>query len=254
MVAVRHPVSKPSKKNAAKREILRRPHKEDFHEQREHDQQQTGALRAISDSTGPTAVRRGAPKPAGIASEVSRKIAVVTDLSLPSRRAVDLAVELSLRSSAELVVVHCVEAIVSPYPIPFTPNLDTLVAAARKALDAEVKRVREVVPAAHKKLLQGCAVERVAAFVEESEIDLLVLGATDTARRKLVDRVAEKVAESARVPVLIVRAKTEWLGGIAMLDDTCSAASAALARRRAPQLRRGPTRSVRRRSHSHERS
>jgi nucleotide-binding universal stress UspA family protein len=252
MVAVRHPVSKPSKKDAAKRAILQRPHKDDFHEQREHDQQQTGALRAISGSTKPTPVRRGAPKPARVASEVSR-IAVVTDLSLSSRRAVDLAVELALRSSAELVVVHCVEAVVSPYPIPFTPDLGPLVAAARKALDAEVKRVREVVPAAHKKLLQGCAAERVTAFINERDVGLLVVGATDGARRKVLESVAEKVAESACVPVLVVRAKTEWLGGIAMLDDTYSAASAALARRRVPRLRRGPTRSVRRRSHAHER-
>lgn len=241
-MVVRHRVSKASKKDAAKREILRRPHKDDFHEQREHDQEQTGALRSHPRSTMPTQVRRGAPKPVGVVPVVSRTIAVVTDLSLSSRRAVDLAVELSLRSSAELVVVHCVEAIVSQYPILFTADLGTQVAAERKALDTEVERVREVFPRAHKKLLQGCAVERITAFVEESEVDLLVLGATDAAQRTLLDSVAEKVAEAARVPVLIVRAKTEWLGGVAMLDHTYSAASAALAHRRSPQLRRGPAR------------
>jgi uncharacterized protein YeaO (DUF488 family)/nucleotide-binding universal stress UspA family protein len=222
-----HPVNKSSKKDAAKREILRRPHKDDFHEQREHEQEQTGVLRSVSHSIGPTRGRRGAPKPVRVAPKVSRKIAVVTDLSLSSRRAVDLAAELSLRLRAELVVVHCVEATVPPYPVPFTPNLRTLTAAAREALDTEVKRVREVVPAAHKKLLEGCGAEPITAFLEDGEVVLLVLGTTDATGRGLLDGVAEKVAESSRVPVLIVRAKTVWLGGIPTLDEACSAAGAA---------------------------
>jgi nucleotide-binding universal stress UspA family protein len=212
MVTLRDSVGKRTKKDAANREILRRSHKDDFHEQREHDQERSGILRRTPAATKPTRGRPTASRAMGRVPGGVRKIAVATDLSLASRRAVDLAVELSIRLGAELVVVHCVEAIVPPYPIPLTLDLATLTAAARRTLDTELKRVREALPGARKKLLQGCAVERIAAFVAESEIDLLVFGTTDATRSGLLGNAAEKVTESTDVPVLVVRAKSEWLG------------------------------------------
>ena len=212
MGAVRHSVSRSSQKVSAQREILRRPHKDDFHEQREHGQDQVGALRYVPHPPKEASGRRRAPQTIGVEREAIRKIAVATDLSLSSRRAVDLAIELSIRFSAELVVVHCVETTSAPYPVPLTPDVATLTAAARKTLDTELKRVREAVPTARKKLLHGSAAERISAFVEESSIDLLVFGTTAANPRGLLGTVAEMVADSTDVHVLVVRERTEWLG------------------------------------------
>lgn len=201
MAALRQSPSQESKKAAAKREILRRPLKDDFHEQREHQQKHSGILRRGSATTEPEPGRLGASRTDGAVTEVFRKIAVPTDFSPSARRAVDVAVELATRLSAELVVVHCVEPSIGP-----TPEARTSHAAARKALDAELERVRGTLPSAQRRLLFGGAVERITAFVDESDIDLLVLAKPERgASRSLLGNAADEVTRASRVAVLTVR-------------------------------------------------
>lgn len=200
MAALRQSSSQASKNAAAIREILRRPHKEDFHEQREHRQKHAGILRRGSASAEPERERPSASRTDGTVTEVFRKIAVRTDFTRSARRAVDVAVELATRLSAELVVVHCVEP--SQTPEPRTPHA---AAAARKALDAELERVREAVPSAERKLLRGAAVERITAFVDESDVDLLVLAKPERrASRSLLGNAADELTRASRVAVLTV--------------------------------------------------
>lgn len=107
---------------------------------------------------------------------------------------------------ADLFLVHVVEPFVPPYPVALVPEPGTLEGAAKRELDAEVARVRPVLPTVRGVVLVGSPVTKLTAWARENDIDLLIAG-THGRRgmsRGLLGSVAEKIVRLSQIPVLTV--------------------------------------------------
>jgi nucleotide-binding universal stress UspA family protein len=140
-----------------------------------------------------------------------KHILVPLDWGEPSRRALELAIELVQTFGAELSVVHVYEIPAYAYGgmPPVAADLVTPIErAARKELDQEIAAIRRRVPDAHAVLRSGGAWREILAAIEETHADLVVMG-THGRRgvpRFLLGSVAEKVVRMSPIPVLTVRA------------------------------------------------
>jgi nucleotide-binding universal stress UspA family protein len=133
---------------------------------------------------------------------------VAVDFEEPSRRAVDLARELSGPLGAELCLVHAYQLPLYTYPglEPSMPPLfyTEITAAATRALDALAADVG--VPRAL--LREGDPAPTIVAVAREIGASMIVMG-THGRRglsHALLGSVAEKVVRTSEIPVLTVRA------------------------------------------------
>lgn len=101
-----------------------------------------------------------------------RKIVVATDFGSSSRRAVDVAVDIARRYSAELVLVHAVEPFIPPYPIALMPEPGAFEGAARLALEIELQRISDELPSATGEVVSGSAASAISDFAERTGADL----------------------------------------------------------------------------------
>ncbi|HEY6462637.1 MAG TPA: universal stress protein [Polyangiaceae bacterium] len=142
-------------------------------------------------------------------------ILVATDFSEQSRAAVDWAVDLAKPLGAKVVVVHA-------YALPIVGILDAslmvdattaarMSTEAQTALDAEVKRAsgRGVGVAVEGSLREGDAREVLPQAATDTKAGLLVVGSHGRRglQRALLGSVAENVARSSPVPVVVVHPK-----------------------------------------------
>ncbi len=141
-----------------------------------------------------------------------KHIVVATDFGDCADHALDVAIALARRLDAKLTLLHVCELPVSAYAM-YAQGLyfpmDSLEAAAAKALDAATVRLTERYAGADSVLKSGAAVDQVLAAADEVAADLIVMGTHGRrgVSRVLLGSVAEKTVRLSKVPVLTVPAK-----------------------------------------------
>jgi nucleotide-binding universal stress UspA family protein len=141
-----------------------------------------------------------------------KKILVPTDFSVHAEEATRIAVDLSRRYEASIMLVYVYEPVSYALPegyILYTPpqldrmfaEFDTRLAGAKSAVEsAGVGRVET-------RLLQGFAAGEICELASNGAFDLIVMGTHGRAgfKRLLLGSVAERVVRMAPCPVLTVR-------------------------------------------------
>jgi len=136
-------------------------------------------------------------------------IAVALDFSPGSAIALDQAKQLATRTTAQLILVHVVEA----WPYAVTESLQwidvqqRLTEVAGALLDGVLGEVRQEAIYATKALSQGTAYQEIVRLATAAEADLIVMGTHGRRgiQRTVVGSVAERVIRLAPCPVLTVR-------------------------------------------------
>lgn len=133
----------------------------------------------------------------------ARPIICGTDFSEPAQNAANVAVMLAKRLGTRLVLVHGVDER-GEIPPPYWPRF---MAEDRPHLTAEAARLRELGADVQEELVGGVPDEGVAKSAEQAGARLIVLGSggKGTLDRWVLGSAAERIAESATVPTLIVR-------------------------------------------------
>ena len=171
-----------------------------------------------------------------------RRILVATDFSACSRTAVRLAVALARRQQAPLVLVHAVES--PPFDPPMAPIGATaweaeLLVAAELELAREASEIRLSGIAVETRAHLGTPSRLILEVADQVAADLIVVGTHGRkgAAHLFLGSVAEHVARTSTVPVLVVRDGTptaaRWEGGeplrLAVGVDGSAASETALA-------------------------
>jgi nucleotide-binding universal stress UspA family protein len=153
------------------------------------------------------------------------QILCATDFSEPASRAGDVAAAVARAFRVPLRLVHCA----SDWPLFAEPMLmlnDSLSTAWKEQLEKEAMRLSAPGVEVVTEFRRGEASHELIAAASEQPVKMIVTGATGTglAERWLLGRVAERVAESATVPVLVVRKSgplLAWLSGEKPLRVLC---------------------------------
>lgn len=143
-----------------------------------------------------------------------KKILIATDGSENGRQAISAGMEIARLSQGKVYALYVIDT--AGYPPgkgdpkwkmameeqfkTFGLELTAIVEEAAKAAGVEVEFVA----------LEGHPAEKILNFAEKKDIDMIVvgsLGKTDI-ERFLLGSVSEKVVRNAKVPVLVVRAKS----------------------------------------------
>lgn len=143
-----------------------------------------------------------------------RKILFATDFSEGSSHALPYAVDMAKHYGARLYFVHVIYDVAKTagWYVPHV-SIDEMYRDMEKSARAELKKsfideMRGFKDIEHV-VLKGTPYEEIIKFVEENNIDLIVLG---THGRKGIDRIifgstAEQIVRNAPCPVLSVRLK-----------------------------------------------
>lgn len=138
-----------------------------------------------------------------------------TDFSKAATNAADVAAGLARKLKLPLRLVHCAQDYVVVGELPVVvPNDEPL----REQLKKEAERLRATDIEVVEELRHGSACFEIVAAASEQPTQMIVLGSVGKglAERWLIGSVAERVAESAAVPTLVVRQPERllaWLGG-----------------------------------------
>lgn len=141
-----------------------------------------------------------------------KKIAVCTDFSENASAAFDVALEMAVRDQAQLMVVHVLPPAVNPmltdseWVVPDAPP-ETLVPRLEERLQNEYgTRIGSKTPY-EIAILNGHVATAIVTFLEERQVDLVVLGAFGFTGVGLVlfGSVAKRVSHKAPCSVMIVR-------------------------------------------------
>lgn len=141
-----------------------------------------------------------------------KHILVPTDFGDCADHALDVGVALAQQLGAKLTLLHVCELPVSAYAM-YAQGLyfpmDSLEAAAAKALESATARLKARYPNSDSALRSGTAVDQVLATREELGADLIIMGTHGRrgVSRMLLGSVAEKTVRLAPVPVLTVPSK-----------------------------------------------
>lgn len=131
------------------------------------------------------------------------KLLCPIDFSEPAAQAADVAAALATKRGLPLQIVYCAADWVMSAEIPVIDPQDQ---AAPEKLEAEAKRLAATGADVKSAMLMG-TVHRQIATAAEDATEMIVMGSVGmgAAERWLVGSVAERVAESAPVPTLVVR-------------------------------------------------
>jgi nucleotide-binding universal stress UspA family protein len=136
------------------------------------------------------------------------RILVPTDGTEASLRALDHAVQMAARYSAELLVVTVVS--VPDWLARQTMDYGGIEAYvegnARKSLDPAVALLRQAGVGAELKLVVGPAPESILAEIHVTQPDLVVMGrrGRDEPKDLVLGSVSDRVARHVKVPILLV--------------------------------------------------
>ncbi len=140
-----------------------------------------------------------------------KHILVPTDFGESSRRALDVAVELSQKLDASLTLLHT-------YEIPTYDNSGMVFAtvdlltqveeSAQQQLEEALVTLRKRLPDAKGILRNGVPWQQILAAIDETHADLVVMGTHGRrgVAHALLGSVAEKTVRMSPVPVLTIRA------------------------------------------------
>jgi nucleotide-binding universal stress UspA family protein len=161
-----------------------------------------------------------------VVSQLFDKILVAVDGSEPAYRALDIAVDLADRYSAEMVIVSVVTPVIYPlisfastdFPTGVPPiipaaavgeYLKGLRAQHEKVLEEALKRAKETKPDLKDsvKLLEGRPADEIIRFAKEERFDIIVMGSRGLGGIKeiFLGSVSDRVADQAACPILIVK-------------------------------------------------
>jgi nucleotide-binding universal stress UspA family protein len=126
-----------------------------------------------------------------------------------AEHALGFAIELALKLSAKITIVHAYEVPTYGYPdgIAMTPEaVDSIRRAAETGLERVTEHARRPGLEVQALLRQGSAWREIDAAAKEAGADLIVMGTHGRhgLARALLGSVAEKVVRSAPCPVLTV--------------------------------------------------
>lgn len=146
-----------------------------------------------------------------------------TDFSKPAMAAADIAAAMAKKLSLPLRLMHCAQDYVVMGDLPVVVPDDEPI---REQLQQEAVRLRATGIEVIADFRHGNASFAVVAAASEQATKMIVLGSVGKgmAGRWLVGSVAERVAESASVPTLIVRQPDlllDWLNGSMSLRLLC---------------------------------
>lgn len=150
------------------------------------------------------------------------KLLCPTDFSKPAAEAADVAAALAAKQNLALQLVYCAAEWVAAAELPLTDPHDEV---APHHLAAEAKRLAATGTEVKTTVLRGTVNREIAAAARE-DTEMIVMGSTGkgAAERWLIGSVAERVAESATVPTLVVRRAEPllaWLRGDRPLRVLC---------------------------------
>jgi len=150
--------------------------------------------------------------------DLYKKILIATDGSENGTQAINAGMEIARLSEGKAYALHVVDT--SGYPSGRgDPKWTRLIEEQFKTFGLEITAtVEEAAKAAGVEVefvtLEGHPAEKILDFAEKQDVDMIVvgsLGKTDV-ERFLLGSVSEKVVRNAKVPVLVVRAKSPWKG------------------------------------------
>lgn len=151
------------------------------------------------------------------------QILCATDFSKPSMAAADVAAAIAKKLHLSLRLVHCSQDWVVMGDLPVVVSDDK---AARDHLKSEAERHRATGLDVAEDFRNGSASFEIVDAASEQPTKMIVLGSVGKgmADRWLIGSVAERVAESASVPTLVVRQPEllqSWLSGETSLRLLC---------------------------------
>jgi nucleotide-binding universal stress UspA family protein len=139
-----------------------------------------------------------------------------TDFSATASEAVDIAAAMARRIETRLLLLHVDELYTSLVSDAIID--EAALSQTRCQLDRETQRLRDLGTDVDEKVLTGSAFEELVTAATNAKARLMVIGAVghSLARRLLVGSVAERTAESAPMPTLVVRPNgrlASWIRG-----------------------------------------
>jgi nucleotide-binding universal stress UspA family protein len=144
-----------------------------------------------------------------------KKIVIATDGSPSALEAVEVGIELAAEQEAEPMFVHVAPAadvlptgLAMTGPVSVPHELDEY---DRTALERALQTAEERGLKAETKLLVGDAAHQIAAYADEVDADLIVVGSRGlgTISGTLLGSVSRAVLHDTKRPVLIVRASKQ---------------------------------------------
>ena len=133
------------------------------------------------------------------------KIVCGTDFSQHAREAADAAAALTVRLEATLVLAHVMDT--SRYELPSKELTDHLCESRRTQLEKEAERLRRQGATVEVQFLQGSPAVSLVKAANDSGARLIVVSSLGqiAPSRWFVGSVAERTAQNASVPTLVVR-------------------------------------------------
>lgn len=147
------------------------------------------------------------------------KILVALDGSEPAGRALDFALDLAEKYSAEIVLLSVVQHVVMPgisylttpvlLPVAVGQYTEELKANHKKVLSEALKKVKKIKPnlRVSTKLVEGRPSNKIVETAKEGNFDIIVMGSRGLGAIKefFLGSVSDRVADEATCPVLIVK-------------------------------------------------
>ena len=141
-----------------------------------------------------------------------RKILVPTDFSACAAAALDCAVELAKKWSAEILLLHVVPDFAQYVAPDLAVALPVVIESARSQGTAELEKARKSITGVtvRTELLEGPIHERILSAAAAGKVDMIVLGTHGRTgvKHALLGSVAERIVRVSPVPVLTVRLKS----------------------------------------------
>ena len=152
-------------------------------------------------------------------NKIITKILVPLDGSEHSDRALNFALDLAEKYSAEIVLLSVAQPFVATGPMfltqPMMPPENTVIfvneieAAHEKMLLEALKKAKESRPNLNisKKLVNGRPADKIVEFAKIENFDLIVMGSRGIGKIKefFLGSVSDRVADQAHCPVLLVK-------------------------------------------------
>jgi len=148
--------------------------------------------------------------------ELIKKILVAIDGSEHAEKALDFALDLAERYSAQVTILNVFQMPTSiyfgeppMYPVALNNLYDELKSAHHKMLSKALERAKGLKPSLKisTELREGRPADQIVMAAEEGGFDLIVLGHRGLGKVKefFLGSVSDRVADEARCPVLIVK-------------------------------------------------
>lgn len=147
-------------------------------------------------------------------SKLYRKILIATDGSENARFAVDAGIELARLSGAKVQAVYVIDIFAySSVPKDFRWEEEMYAQfreLGKEAISYVESAAEDAGVEAETLILEGHPAEKILNFAERENIDMIVVGSLGKTyiERFLIGSVSEKVVRNAKVPVLVVHAKS----------------------------------------------